>query len=81
MDDALHDALAPLLSYLEAFDDRFDRLERAFAPLVQAAGWVDVKSAAAQLGVHECTVRRAIHRGDFKSKRVGRRVLVQMPST
>ena len=45
-------------------------------PAPQAQPWLSVAEAAARFGVAEKTVRRAVNRGEWPHRRVGRRVLV-----
>lgn len=43
--------------------------------------WVSISVFSKQNSVHPCTVRRAAKRGDLETRRVGRRILVRMPSS
>jgi excisionase family DNA binding protein len=77
MADQLQIDFTPVVAALE---HRLDELERALSPLIEERRFVSIAEAAAQLNLHECTVRRAIRRCEFETRRVGRRVLVALPT-
>ncbi|MBL8921738.1 MAG: helix-turn-helix domain-containing protein [Myxococcaceae bacterium] len=58
------------------------RLARLLADLDRATSeqWFSVADAARQLGVHPNTVRNAVARRELPHCRVGRRVLVRLPT-
>jgi excisionase family DNA binding protein len=81
MTNALQLDLGPILDHFAALEERFARLESAVAPLVEQKRWLSISEAAARLGLHSATIRRAIKRGDIEARSVGRRVLVLLPAS
>lgn len=70
--------ISPILTRLGAIEDHVKAVHETVAKLAQHESWLGVREFARLHGIHPCTVRRAIKRGDLDARRIGRRVVIRM---